>query len=78
MRRVDIVGMGCHAGLNAMATAAHWAEAHPGEVAMIRFALAPIAWRPKNNYFFRGPLGPGPKPGPSSLKADRFQNLYMS
>ena len=28
--RADIVGMGCHAGLNAMATAAHWAEAHPG------------------------------------------------
>jgi len=30
IQRADIVGMGCHAGLNTMCTAAHWAEANPG------------------------------------------------
>jgi len=35
VKRVDIVGMGCHAGLNAMATAAHWAEANPGKPALM-------------------------------------------
>ena len=35
IQRVDIVGMGCHAGLNAMATAAHWAEANPGKPALM-------------------------------------------
>jgi len=35
VQRVDIVGMGCHAGLNAMATAAHWAEANPGKPALM-------------------------------------------
>jgi len=29
------VGMGCHAGLNAMASAAHWAIANPGQVAVM-------------------------------------------
>ena len=35
IQRADIVGMGCHAGLNAMAAAAHWAEAHPGKPALM-------------------------------------------
>jgi len=35
IQRADIVGMGCHAGLNAMATAAHWAEANPGVPALM-------------------------------------------
>ena len=35
IQRADIVGMGCHAGLNAMATAAHWAEANPGKPALM-------------------------------------------
>jgi predicted naringenin-chalcone synthase len=35
IQRVDIVGMGCHAGLNCMATAAHWAEANPGKPALM-------------------------------------------
>jgi len=35
IQRVDIVGMGCHAGLNTMCTAAHWAEANPGAPALM-------------------------------------------
>jgi len=35
IQRVDIVGMGCHAGLNTMCTAAHWAEANPGSIALM-------------------------------------------
>ena len=35
VQRVDIVGMGCHAGLNTMCTAAHWAEANPGAPALM-------------------------------------------
>jgi predicted naringenin-chalcone synthase len=32
--RVDIVGMGCNAGLNALAASSGWAAAHPGELAV--------------------------------------------
>ena len=32
--RLDVVGMGCHAGLNAVQAAANWATAHPGELAI--------------------------------------------
>jgi polyketide synthase Type III len=32
--RVDIVGMGCNAGLNALGVTAAWAAAHPGQVAV--------------------------------------------
>jgi len=35
IQRADIVGMGCHAGLNCMATAAHWAAANPGKPALM-------------------------------------------
>lgn len=33
--RVDIVGMGCNAGLNALNAVAAWAAAHPGELAIM-------------------------------------------
>lgn len=33
--RVDIVGMGCNAGLNGMGAVAGWTEAHPGELAVM-------------------------------------------
>jgi polyketide synthase Type III len=33
--RLDVVGMGCNAGLNGFAAAASWAAAHPGELAML-------------------------------------------
>jgi 3,5-dihydroxyphenylacetyl-CoA synthase len=33
-RRVDIVGMGCNAGLNALGVTAGWSEAHPGQIAI--------------------------------------------
>ncbi|QQC92844.1 3,5-dihydroxyphenylacetyl-CoA synthase DpgA [Streptomyces alfalfae] len=33
--RADIVGMGCNAGLNALAVEAGWAAAHPGELAVV-------------------------------------------
>ncbi|MFJ8335900.1 3,5-dihydroxyphenylacetyl-CoA synthase DpgA [Streptomyces sp. NPDC094437] len=33
--RVDVVGMGCNAGLNALNTVAGWAVAHPGSVAVL-------------------------------------------
>jgi 3,5-dihydroxyphenylacetyl-CoA synthase len=33
--RVDIVGMGCNAGLNALGVAAAWSAAHPGELAIL-------------------------------------------
>lgn len=33
--RVDVVGMGCNAGLNALGVAAGWSAAHPGELAIL-------------------------------------------
>jgi predicted naringenin-chalcone synthase len=33
--RLDVVGMGCNAGLNALAPVAAWAEAHPGKLAVM-------------------------------------------
>jgi predicted naringenin-chalcone synthase len=33
--RLDVVGMGCNAGLNALATVAAWAQAHRGEPAVL-------------------------------------------
>jgi polyketide synthase Type III len=38
--RVDIVGMGCNAGLNALAVSAAWAAAHPGQLALVLCAEA--------------------------------------
>jgi predicted naringenin-chalcone synthase len=38
--RVDIVGMGCNAGLNALGVAAAWSAAHPGELAILLCAEA--------------------------------------
>jgi polyketide synthase Type III len=38
--RVDIVGMGCNAGLNALNTVSAWAVAHPGEIAVMVCAEA--------------------------------------
>jgi len=32
--RCDIVGMGCHAGLNSLQAAANWAALHPGQLAI--------------------------------------------
>jgi 3,5-dihydroxyphenylacetyl-CoA synthase len=39
-RRVDIVGMGCNAGLNALGVTAAWSAAHPGQVAIALCAEA--------------------------------------
>lgn len=33
--RIDVVGMGCNAGLNALTAVANWAVAHPGELAVM-------------------------------------------
>ncbi|MFF4326137.1 3,5-dihydroxyphenylacetyl-CoA synthase DpgA [Streptomyces sp. NPDC001591] len=33
--RLDVVGMGCNAGLNALGAVAGWAGAHPGELALM-------------------------------------------
>lgn len=33
--RLDVVGMGCNAGLNALAAVAGWAGAHPGQLAIL-------------------------------------------
>jgi predicted naringenin-chalcone synthase len=33
--RLDVVGMGCNAGLNALAATSGWAVAHPGELALV-------------------------------------------
>lgn len=33
--RLDVVGMGCNAGLNALAAVCGWAEAHPGQLALV-------------------------------------------
>jgi polyketide synthase Type III len=33
--RLDVVGMGCNAGLNALTAVAGWAQAHPGELAVM-------------------------------------------
>jgi len=38
--RVDIVGMGCNAGLNALGVTAAWSAAHPGQVAIALCAEA--------------------------------------
>jgi (S)-3,5-dihydroxyphenylglycine transaminase len=38
--RVDIVGMGCNAGLNALGVTAAWSAAHPGQVAVALCAEA--------------------------------------
>ncbi len=38
--RVDIVGMGCNAGLNALGVSASWAVAHPGQLAIVLCAEA--------------------------------------
>jgi predicted naringenin-chalcone synthase len=38
--RVDIVGMGCNAGLNGLNITAAWAEAHPGQMAIMLCAEA--------------------------------------
>ncbi|MBE1530641.1 3,5-dihydroxyphenylacetyl-CoA synthase DpgA [Actinomadura algeriensis] len=38
--RVDIVGMGCNAGLNALDVVAGWSAAHPGELAVVLCAEA--------------------------------------
>ncbi|MER5883646.1 3,5-dihydroxyphenylacetyl-CoA synthase DpgA [Streptomyces sp. NPDC001941] len=33
--RLDVVGMGCNAGLNALTAVSGWAEAHPGQLALM-------------------------------------------
>jgi len=33
--RIDVVGMGCNAGLNGLTAVAAWSEQHPGEVAVL-------------------------------------------
>lgn len=33
--RLDVVGMGCNAGLNALSAVAAWASAHPGKLALV-------------------------------------------
>lgn len=33
--RLDVVGMGCNAGLNALSPVASWAETHPGHIAVM-------------------------------------------
>jgi polyketide synthase Type III len=33
--RLDVVGMGCNAGLNALAPVSAWAETHPGKLAVV-------------------------------------------
>jgi predicted naringenin-chalcone synthase len=33
--RLDVVGMGCNAGLNGLAAGASWATAHPGDLAVV-------------------------------------------
>lgn len=38
--RVDIVGMGCNAGLNALGVTAAWSTAHPGQLAVLLCAEA--------------------------------------
>jgi 3,5-dihydroxyphenylacetyl-CoA synthase len=38
--RVDIVGMGCNAGLNALGVTAAWSAAHPGQLAVLLCAEA--------------------------------------
>jgi predicted naringenin-chalcone synthase len=38
--RVDIVGMGCNAGLNALNVTAGWSVAHPGQLAIVMCAEA--------------------------------------
>jgi polyketide synthase Type III len=38
--RVDVVGMGCNAGLNALAVTAAWAATHPGKLAVLVCAEA--------------------------------------
>ncbi|WUI00873.1 type III polyketide synthase [Spirillospora sp. NBC_00431] len=38
--RIDIVGMGCNAGLNALGVTASWSAAHPGELAVLVCAEA--------------------------------------
>ncbi len=38
--RIDVVGMGCNAGLNGLAAATSWAGAHPGELAVLVCAEA--------------------------------------
>ncbi|MFJ4689063.1 3,5-dihydroxyphenylacetyl-CoA synthase DpgA [Streptomyces sp. NPDC088789] len=38
--RVDVVGMGCNAGLNALNATAAWSMAHPGQVAVLLCAEA--------------------------------------
>lgn len=38
--RVDIVGMGCNAGLNALGVAASWSTAHPGQLTILLCAEA--------------------------------------
>ncbi|MGW1685256.1 3,5-dihydroxyphenylacetyl-CoA synthase DpgA [Streptomyces koyangensis] len=38
--RVDIVGMGCNAGLNALSSVTAWATTHPGELALLVCAEA--------------------------------------
>ena len=35
VQRADIVGMGCHAGINGLRTTGQWAEANPGQVALL-------------------------------------------
>jgi 3,5-dihydroxyphenylacetyl-CoA synthase len=38
--RVDVVGMGCNAGLNALGVTAAWSAAHPGQLAILLCAEA--------------------------------------
>jgi polyketide synthase Type III len=38
--RVDVVGMGCNAGLNALGVTAGWSVAHPGKLAVVLCAEA--------------------------------------
>lgn len=38
--RVDVVGMGCNAGLNALGVASAWSAAHPGQLAVLVCAEA--------------------------------------
>lgn len=47
IQRADIVGMGCHAGLNVLQAASNWALANPGKVAVmccIEICSAEYVW----------------------------------
>ena len=71
--RLDVVGMGCNAGLNGLNPVAAWAAANPGELAvMICVEVCSAA------YAYDGPMRVARELGRSAVLEERFKAIVNS